>query len=78
MSTASLEKLYHEHIKPISVAEKLELISLISRELVEQSAREQKKPRSLLELRGKGADLWHDVEPQEYVNNLRDEWDAGE
>lgn len=31
--------------------------------------------RSILELEGVGAELWKDIEPQEYVNQLRSEWD---
>jgi len=32
-------------------------------------------PRSLLELEGLGAEIWDGVDAQEYVNELRKEWD---
>jgi len=31
-------------------------------------------PHSLLELEGLGAELWQGRDAQEYVNELRDEW----
>lgn len=33
------------------------------------------KPYSLLDLEGVGAELWKEVDAQEYVNQIRDEWD---
>ena len=35
----------------------------------------QGSKRRLSELRGLGKDIWQDVDPQEYINELRDEWD---
>jgi len=34
-----------------------------------------RKKRSLLELAGLGAEIWQGVDAQEYVNQLRSEWD---
>lgn len=34
------------------------------------------KQRSLLELEGLGAEIWQGIDAQEYVNQLRDEWDS--
>jgi len=68
----TVEQLYQQHIESISVAEQLELISLISRKLIAQS--EVKKQRSLLELEGLGAEIWQGVDAQKYVDELRDEW----
>ncbi|NPV68435.1 MAG: hypothetical protein HPY64_14930 [Anaerolineae bacterium] len=31
--------------------------------------------RRLSELRGLGKEIWQDIDAQEYVNRLRDEWD---
>ncbi len=69
----TVEQLYQQYIKPISVAEQLELISLISRKLVSQSEPNEKR-RSLLELEGLGAETWKGVDAQKYVDDLRDEW----
>ncbi len=32
--------------------------------------------RSILALEGIGADLWHGVDTQLYIDSMRDEWDA--
>ena len=32
--------------------------------------------RSLLELEGLGQDVWHGVDPERYLDELRDEWNA--
>ncbi|MFZ4815187.1 MAG: hypothetical protein ACOYL5_11680 [Phototrophicaceae bacterium] len=34
-----------------------------------------KKKRSLMELEGLGAEIWQGIDAQDYVNELRDEWD---
>ena len=33
------------------------------------------KKRSLLELEGLGAEIWEGIDAQEYVNELRNEWE---
>ena len=30
--------------------------------------------RSILELEGLGMEIWNDVDPAKYINDLRDEW----
>jgi hypothetical protein len=67
----TIEQLYQQYIKPIPAAEQLELISLISRELIQQSHHQ----RSLLELEGLGAETWQGIDAQKYVDDLRNEWD---
>lgn len=67
----TVEQIYQQYIKPIPAAEQLELISLISRELIQRSHQQ----RSLLELEGLGAEIWQGVEAQKYVDDLRNEWD---
>jgi hypothetical protein len=66
----TVEQLYQQYIKPIPAVEQLELISLISRELIQQSHQQ----RSLLELEGLGAEIWQGVDAQKYVDDLRNEW----
>ncbi|WP_446009824.1 hypothetical protein [Candidatus Electrothrix sp.] len=70
----TVEKIYQQHIKSISPAEQLKLISLISSNLVVESRIKSTKRRSLLELEGLGAELWQGVDAQSYVDELRDEW----
>ena len=71
----NIEQLYHRHIKVKPVAEQLELISLISKELIgKKSGPGDQKRRSLLELEGLGAEIWKGIDAQAYVDDLRNEW----
>ncbi len=70
----TVEQLYQQYIKPIPVAEQLELISLISRKLIRPSEPKKRKQRSLLELEGLGSEIWKGVDAQKYVDDLRNEW----
>lgn len=77
MSVKTVEQLYHQDIEPRPAADQLELIALISQHLIKDAV-EPKKPknRSLLELEGLGAEIWEGVDAQEYVDELRDEWEV--
>ncbi|CAK8712705.1 Antitoxin VbhA domain-containing protein [Candidatus Electronema halotolerans] len=68
----TVAQLYKRYIQPISAADQLELIALISRQLINRPERQQ---RSLLELEGLGAEIWEGVDPQQYVDALRNEWE---
>lgn len=71
----SVEELYEKYIKPRSLRERLQLIALISDEAaLGVENRPRRRERSILELEGLGAELWENVDAQEYVNQLRDEW----
>ncbi len=63
-----------EEIRSLSLTERKRLISAIVDTLTESSASVPKK-RSILEFEGVGAEIWQGVDAQEYVNQLRDEWD---
>ena len=77
MSTTTVERLYHSYIEQIPVSEQLQLIAVISQHLAQHPANQKTpKTRSLLELEGLGAEIWNGVDAQEYVNELRDEWEA--
>lgn len=69
----TIEQLYQQYIRPIPITEQLALISLISEKLIGQS--QAIKQRSLLELEGLGAGIWQGVDAQQYVDELRNEWD---
>jgi len=51
------------------------LVEIIARDLSTTTVTEQPRQRSLLELEGLGAELWQEIDAQEYVNELRKEWD---
>lgn len=76
MAILSLEELYEQYVKPLPAAERLRLIAMTTQDLANQSTGETEKPkRSLLELEGLGAEIWEGIDAQEYVNELRKEWD---
>jgi hypothetical protein len=70
MQTA--EEIYQQYVKPLPNNEKLRLIAKVSNDLVEN---EPKPKRSLLELEGLGAEVWKGINADEYVNELRNEWE---
>lgn len=69
----TVEEIYQQ-IKPLPAQERLRLISKISAELAEEN-KERLQKRSLLELEGLGAEIWEGIDAQEYVNELRNEWE---
>jgi hypothetical protein len=76
MSAISLEELYERHIKPLSPAERIRLIALTADDLVSLSATHAGIPkRSIMELHGLGAEMWRSIDTEEYVRQLRAEWD---
>lgn len=74
MSADNIEELYERHIRPLLPEERLRLLAKVAQGLAEDAAQSPK--RSLLELEGLGAEIWDDVEAQEYVTKLREEWDG--
>ena len=72
----NIETIYQRHIKPLSHGEQLKLLARMAEELATNG--EKTKPsqkRSIMELHGLGAEIWEGIDAQEYVNNLRDEWE---
>lgn len=67
-----------EKAKALSWQEQKELIKLLVDALAVDAPSEiaSQKRHRLSDLRGLGADIWQDIDPQEYVDQLRDEWDA--
>jgi hypothetical protein len=60
--------------KTLSPQERKELVKLLvdSLDVPETGPRQQ---RRLSELRGLGKEIWEGIDAQEYVNQLRSEWD---
>jgi hypothetical protein len=71
----TVAQLYKRYIQPISAAEQLELIALISRKLMRRPDKEELRQRNLLEMEGLGAEIWEGVDAQQYVDALRSEWE---
>jgi hypothetical protein len=70
MQTA--EEIYQQYVKPLPNNEKLRLIAKVSIDLAEN---ETMPKRSIMELHGLGKEIWEGIDAQEYVNELRNEWE---
>lgn len=69
----TVEEIYQQYVKPLPNKEKLRLIAKVSIDLAET---ETEKPQpSIMELHGLGKEIWEGVDAQEYVNELRNEWE---
>jgi hypothetical protein len=78
MSLITVEQLYEQHIKTLPAIDKLRLMSMIAQQLVNEpdiTEVAEKPKHSLMELHGLGAEIWQGIDAQEYVNQLREEWD---
>jgi ribosomal protein L7/L12 len=64
-----------QQAKKLSVQERKELVKLLvdSLDVPEAVPRQQ---RRLSELRGLGKEIWEGIDAQEYVKQLRSEWDG--
>ncbi len=72
---SDIEQIYTRHIKPLPPAVRLRLLAVIASDLVGDNEEDEPKERSILELEGLGAEIWQGVDAQEYVDELRDEWE---
>lgn len=58
----------------LSVTERKELVKLLV-DTLDAPKPNRRQHRRLSELRGLGREIWSGIDAQEYVNQLRDEWD---
>ena len=72
------ERLYLLQIKLLPRDDRLRLAHRILHDLVlEGDVAEAPGPPSLADLYGVGGDVWSGVDPDQYVNEIRDEWERG-
>ena len=71
----NLEELYRQQLEPLPAADRRKLIEMLAQGLTEAEATAEPPRRSLMELHGLGKEIWEGVDAQEYVNQLREEWD---
>lgn len=66
-----------EQARKLSQEEQKELIKLLVDALAVSDASASHPPRKarLSDLRGLGAEIWRDIDAQDYVDGLRNEWD---
>ena len=63
-----------EQAKALDLQERKQLVKLLI-DTLDAPQQEQPRQRRITELRGLGKEIWEGIDAQEYVNQLRDEWD---
>ena len=74
MTTTGLDQIYEQQIKPLPRAARLQLLARIAQDLAAFDEADEPES-SLLELEGLGSEIWQGIDAQQYVNEMRDEWD---
>jgi hypothetical protein len=69
----TIAEILHQ-VKTLSAQERKELVKLLVDSLDVPEAVPRQR-RCLSELRGLGKEIWDGIDAQEYVNQLRSEWD---
>jgi predicted sugar kinase len=66
-----------QQVAQLTLEERKELAKMVVDSLVPSTTEDTqpKKKHSILELAGLGAEIWEGVDAQEYINELRSEWD---
>lgn len=73
---SNIELIYQQHIKPLSNEDQLQLLAEMAKGLANGKNISEKSPkRSIMELHGLGAEIWEGIDPDEYINEMRDEWE---
>ena len=75
-ATLTIEEVYERELKQRSQQDRLRLLALLAQGLAAGVAEEEPKhERNILELEGLGTDNPIGMDAQEYINELRKEWD---
>ncbi len=65
-----------QEARTLSIEERKQLIkALTEMDILDEPQTEKPKKRNIMEFLGLGAEIWEGVDAQEYVNQLRSEWD---
>jgi hypothetical protein len=71
------EEIKHEHliseIKNLNLTDQLRLLEEVAG-LIRQKTAESKRNRSIMELQGRGKDVWKDLNVKDYLNEERSSW----
>lgn len=76
----SAQQIYEQYVRSLPIAERLRLMAVVAHDLAYESSNAEsleQRRHSIMDLHGLGAHIWEGVDPQDYVNKLRDEWDRG-
>jgi hypothetical protein len=75
ITASKVEDLYEQQIRKLSREEQIYLLKLIADALAAEVEMQEEKTHSVLEFEGAGAYNPIGMDAQEYINQMRDEWD---
>jgi len=75
MSSLTMDEFYRQEIRARPPADRLRLLALLAGGLAAEGGKPARGKRNIMEFHGLGAELWKGVDAQQYVNELRKEWD---
>ena len=78
MAAAPVAEIYEHHIRPLPTEQQLQLLALIAKNLVAESGSPAKSQRNVMKYHGVAHASWDGSDAQEFVNELRREWDERE
>ncbi len=71
-----VERIYRLHISSLSPESRLELIARMAEDLaIAATASTRPRCSRISELHGLGKEIWEGIDPDQYVESLRSEWD---
>jgi len=75
MAAMRAKEVYDEYVKPLPRIERLRLLAMLAEDAAQQSLDVSQHKHSIMELHGLGKEIWEGIDAQEYVNELRKEWE---
>jgi hypothetical protein len=75
MTAIAVDDIYERHIRSLPAEQRLRLLARIAAELVAEGTTPAPRLHNVMEFYGVGRRSWDGSDAQEFVNNLRDEWD---
>ncbi len=82
MRTASAQEIYERYVSSLPVPEQMRLLAMLAERLAAEPSATglavELPRRSITELHGLGKEIWEGIDAQNYVDQLRDEWEQRE
>ena len=75
MAAMRAQDIYNEYVKPLPKAERARLLALLAEDAAQQSNEPPAARHSIMELHGLGKGVWQEIDAQQYVDELRHEWE---
>lgn len=72
----TVHEIYQSEIKSLSQHERLLLMELLARDLVQETPPSSKQRSNIFQLRGLGKEIWQNVDIAEYIKESRAERDV--